>query len=191
MQAASAPYVSLFRPLFTTAFLIDDFLAECDFFQARAVLISSASSKTSMGPAYCLKQRRAGRPEIVGLTSTRNAAFVAGLGTYDRVVTYDGIGGLRAPQGAVVVDLAGGETTLRAIHTQLGDELKYSCRVRVDAMARRNAGDREFAGGATGGLLRPGSHQGTLVGLGARGLRETGRGHVGGVRCGCPALAQG
>src|SRR5262245_24985573 len=129
MPAASAPYVSLFRPLFTTSFLIDDFLAECDFFQARAVLITSASSKTSMGLAYCLKQRSAGRPEIVGLTSTRNAAFVAGLGTYDRVVTYDGIGRLRAPQGAVVVDLAGGETTLRAIHAQLGDELKYSCRV--------------------------------------------------------------
>jgi hypothetical protein len=129
MPAVSAPYVSLFRPLFTTSFLIDDFLAERDFFQARAVLITSASSKTSLGLAYCLKQRSAGRPEIVGLTSTRNAAFVAGLGTCDRVVTYDAIGGLRAPQGAVVVDLAGGETTLRAIHTELGDELKYSCRV--------------------------------------------------------------
>jgi hypothetical protein len=127
--AGSEPYVSLIRPLFTTSFLIDDFLAEHCFFQAGAVLITSASSKTSMGLAYCLKQRGQGRPEIVGLTSTANAAFVAGLGTYDRVLTYGDIGGLHAPRGAVVVDMAGGESTLRAIHAQLGDELKYSCRV--------------------------------------------------------------
>jgi hypothetical protein len=139
MPAGSEPYVSLIRPLFATAFLIDDFLAERAFFQAGTVLITSASSKTAMGLAYCLKQRGAGRPGIVGLTSPRNAAFVAGLGTYDRVVTYDAIAALGAPGGAVVVDMAGGEATLRAVHTRLGDDLKYSCRVgftqRHDAKA--------------------------------------------------------
>ena len=129
MPPGSEPYVSLIRPLFATSFLIDDFLADSGFFGANTVLITSASSKTSMGLAYCLKQRTAGRPEIVGLTSKGNAAFVAGLGTYDGVVTYDAIGGLRAPKGAVVVDMAGGEATLRAIHATLGDQLKYSCRV--------------------------------------------------------------
>lgn len=129
MPPGSEPYVSLVRPLFTTSFLIDDFLADQDFFGARMVLITSASSKTAMGLAHCLAQRGAGRPEIVGLTSKSNAAFVAGLGTYDRVVTYDAIGDLRAPEGAIVVDMAGGEATLRAIHTALGDDLKYSCRV--------------------------------------------------------------
>ena len=129
MPPGSEPYVSLFRPLFTTSYLIDDFLADSGFFGANTVLITSASSKTAMGLAHCLKQRSAGRPEIVGLTSKGNAAVVAGLGTYDDVVTYDAIGGLRAPQGAVVVDMAGGEATLRAIHATLGDDLKYSCRV--------------------------------------------------------------
>jgi hypothetical protein len=129
MPAGSEPYASLIRPLFTTSFLIDDFLADSGFFQAGTVLITSASSKTAMGLAYCLKQRGAGRPEIVGLTSPRNAAFVAGLGTYDRVVTYDAIAGLGAPGGAVVVDMAGGEATLRALHARLGDDLKYCCRV--------------------------------------------------------------
>lgn len=129
MPPGSEPYVSLVRPLFTTSFLIDDFLADNDFFGAKTVLITSASSKTAMGLAHCLKQQGAGRPEIVGLTSKGNAAFVAGLGTYDSVVTYDAIGGLRAPTGAVVVDMAGGEATLRAIHAALGDQLKYSCRV--------------------------------------------------------------
>lgn len=124
----SEPFVSLMRPLFTTSFLIDDFLADNAFFGAGQVLITSASSKTAMGLAHCLK-RRAQRPETVGLTSKPNAAFVAGLGTYDRVVTYDAIGTLRAPKGAVSVDMAGGEATLRAIHATLGDSLKYSCRV--------------------------------------------------------------
>ena len=129
MPPGSEPYVSLMRPLFTTSFLIDDFLADNGFFGASTVLITSASSKTAMGLAHCLKQRGADRPEIVGLTSQGNAAFVAGLGTYDRVETYDAIGNLRAPKGAVVVDMAGGEATLRAIHAALGDTLKYSCRV--------------------------------------------------------------
>jgi hypothetical protein len=123
------PYVSLFRPLFATSFLIDDFLAEHGFFGGKTVLITSASSKTAMGLAYCLKQRGADRPEIVGLTSKRNAGFVAGLGTYDRTVTYDAVGGPSAARGAVLVDIAGGEATLRAVHAALGDELKYSCRV--------------------------------------------------------------
>lgn len=123
------PYVSLVRPLFTTSFLIDDFLADNAFFGAGQVLITSASSKTAMGLAHCLKRRPQGRPEIVGLTSKGNAAFVDSLGTYDRVVTYDAIGMLKAPQGAVVVDMAGGEVTLRAVHATLGDSLKYSCRV--------------------------------------------------------------
>jgi hypothetical protein len=129
MPSGSEPYVSLMRPLFTTSFLIDDFLADSGFFGAQTVLVTSASSKTAMGLAHCLARRGAGRPEIVGLTSKANAAFVAGLGTYDRVVTYDAIGGLRAPNGAVVVDMAGGEATLRAVHATLGDDLKYSCRV--------------------------------------------------------------
>ncbi len=129
MPPGSESFVSLMRPLFTTSLLIDDFLAESDFFGAGTVLITSASSKTSIGLAYCLKQRGSGRPEIVGLTSQRNAAFVAGLGMYDGVMTYDAAGGLRAPGGAVVVDMAGGAATLRALHSALRDDVKYSCRV--------------------------------------------------------------
>jgi hypothetical protein len=129
MPAGSEPYVSLLRPLFTTSFLLDDFLADSGFFGAGSVLITSASSKTAIGLAHCLGRRGAGRPQIVGLTSKANAAFVAGLGTYDDVAIYDAIGGLRAPNGAVVVDMAGGAATLRAIHATLGEALRYSCRV--------------------------------------------------------------
>src|SRR5262249_33879135 len=66
----------LFRPLFATAFLIDDFLAGERFFGARSVVVSSASSKTSMALAFQLHQRGRDACEVVGLTSARNDAFV-------------------------------------------------------------------------------------------------------------------
>src|SRR5690606_8929868 len=54
----------LLRPLFTTAFLIDDLLAERGFFGARAIALSSASSKTAIGVAALLAARP-GRPYAV------------------------------------------------------------------------------------------------------------------------------
>jgi hypothetical protein len=49
----------LLRPLFITSWLIDDFLADNDFFGASVMLLSSASSKTAYGTAFQLAQRRA------------------------------------------------------------------------------------------------------------------------------------
>jgi hypothetical protein len=63
--------IALLRPLFSTSFLIDDFLADQGFFGARSVLLSSASSKTAYGTAFCLASRRGtpGAPRVIGLTS--------------------------------------------------------------------------------------------------------------------------
>jgi hypothetical protein len=72
----------LYRPLFTTSFLLDDFLDDQSFFGAESVVLTSASSKTALGLAWRLHARRRDRVEIVGLTSPRNRAFVAGLGCY-------------------------------------------------------------------------------------------------------------
>jgi hypothetical protein len=47
-------HIALFRPLFTTAFLLDDLLAEREGFGARRVVLSSASSKTALGLAHLL-----------------------------------------------------------------------------------------------------------------------------------------
>src|SRR5690348_3486758 len=41
-------YEALLRPLFMLSFLVDDFLDENDFFGARSVMLSSASSKTAI-----------------------------------------------------------------------------------------------------------------------------------------------
>jgi hypothetical protein len=117
---------SIFVPLFGTAFLLDDFLAEQKFFGAKAVVIASASAKTGFSLAHLLHQR--GEIETVGLTSSGNRAFVEGLGCYDRVLMYDEIGKLPT-RPAVLVDFAGNGKVRVAVHEHLGDNLKYSCAV--------------------------------------------------------------
>ena len=59
--------------------LIDDFLADSDFFGATTIVLSSASSKTAIIAAFMLAQREG--ISVVGLTSASNAAFVEGLGS--------------------------------------------------------------------------------------------------------------
>ena len=50
-------YQALLRPLFMLSFLVDDFLAENEFYGARRVMLSSASSKTAFGLAHLLHGR--------------------------------------------------------------------------------------------------------------------------------------
>jgi hypothetical protein len=119
--------VIVFWPLFMTAFLIDDFLAQNGFFGAKRVLLSSASSKTAFGTAFLLHAR--GGLEVAGLTSAGNRGFVEGLGCYDRVVTYSELTNLESEVATVFVDMAGNSGTLAAVHEHFGDGLKHSCRV--------------------------------------------------------------
>ena len=49
---------SLFRPLFSTSFLIDDFLADSEFYGGKQIVLTSASSKTAIGLAFLLSQRK-------------------------------------------------------------------------------------------------------------------------------------
>ena len=119
----------LLRPLFITSWLIDDFLADNSFYGAEAVLLSSASSKTAYGTAFCLAQRPAGeRPKIIGLTSPGNVAFCESLGCYDQIVTYDQLESLSATLPCTYVDMAGNAALRIRIHTHF-KELKYSCSV--------------------------------------------------------------
>ncbi|MGI8754263.1 MAG: DUF2855 family protein [Acidimicrobiales bacterium] len=108
----------LFRPLFMTDFVLDDWLADNDTFGAEVAVLSSASSKTAFGLAHLLA-RRAGGPEVVGLTSAGNVDFVDGLGVYDQVLTYDDIAALGADRPAVYIDMAGDTGVRLAVHTQM------------------------------------------------------------------------
>jgi hypothetical protein len=115
------------RGLFITSFLVDDFLDEHDGFGASTVLVTSASSRTSIALAHRLHARADVRS--VGLTSTRNAAFAESVGLYDQVLVYDDIEDLDASTAAVVVDMSGNADVLRRIHDHFGDRLTYSCRI--------------------------------------------------------------
>ncbi len=119
----------LLRPLFATSFLIDDFLADNDFFGAAAVILSSASSKTAYGTAFCLRHAGSRRAlEVIGLTSPANLAFVESLGVYDQVVAYQAVATLDAAS-AVYVDMSGSAAVRAGVHARFAERLKYSCAV--------------------------------------------------------------
>jgi hypothetical protein len=120
----------LLRPLFMTGFLIDDVLADQDFHGARAIVLSSASSKTAIGLASLLAGRAGRGYEVVGLTSPGNWSFVTSLGYYDRVVPYEAIADSLADDvPTVFVDMAGNGAVRDAVHRRCGDRLRYSCAV--------------------------------------------------------------
>jgi hypothetical protein len=121
---------ALLRPLFITSWLIDDFLADNDFFGATAdpaqpalLLLSSASSKTAYGTAFQLAQRKG--VEVVGLTSPGNVAFCKSLGCYNRVLTYDQLDQIAPDAPSIYVDFAGNAGFRKALHTHCRG-LKYS-----------------------------------------------------------------
>ena len=130
-RAALEAEQALLRPLFITSFLIDDMLADNSFFAACSVILSSASSKTAYGTAFCLAQRRssASAVKVIGLTSAANLAFTQGLGCYDEVLTYDDVDTLAPNETTVFVDFSGSAALRLRIHTRLADQLAYSCSV--------------------------------------------------------------
>jgi hypothetical protein len=116
----------LLRGLFLTSYLADDFLADHDLFGASQVVVVSASSKTAIAMAYQLRQRAG--VTVVGLTSQRNAGFVADLGLYDSVVTYDDLS-LLSVAPTVVVDMSGDNAVVVGVHRRLGDAVVHSMAV--------------------------------------------------------------
>jgi hypothetical protein len=117
----------IFRGLFMTSFLAEDFLREQNFFDAAQVLITSASSKTSIALAHCLRAYSTMR--VIGLTSDANVDFVNSVGEYHDVVTYGNVSALDGAVPTVVVDMAGNPEIVAGIHTHFGNSLQYSCSV--------------------------------------------------------------
>jgi uncharacterized protein DUF2855 len=116
----------LFRPLFLTAFLLEDFLAEGDLFGASAVLLTSASSKTAIGLASLLSASRRAPGGVIGLTSERNAGFVERLGCYDRVVLYENARSIPSETPVAIVDMAGNADLLTTLHRHFAEQVKVS-----------------------------------------------------------------
>ena len=118
-EPATEAVQMLFRPLFMTGFLLDDWLADNDFHAADVVVLSSASSKTAFGLAFLLTERD-DRPEVIGLTSPRNVDFVSDLEVYDRVLTYDDVDFLDPQEPTVYVDMAGDVGVRQDVHEHVG-----------------------------------------------------------------------
>jgi Protein of unknown function (DUF2855) len=120
-------YQALLRPLFMLSFLVDDYLCEHEFYGARSVMLSSASSKTAFGLAHLLHLRENIR--VIGLTSAANTDFVRSLGCYHEVVTYDDVTSLPASSPTALVDMAGNSDLRAKLHRHFGEQMKYSGRI--------------------------------------------------------------
>ena len=125
--------------------MLDDFLAEAGWFGADELMITSASSKTAIGLARQSRQH-AQHPQVVGLTSRNNADFVASLGWYDRVVTYDEVPAALGDGQPMLVDLAGNTALRAAVHAHFGDRLRYSCAIGTSHWDTFNPAERMPAG---------------------------------------------
>ena len=124
--SATDDAVLVFRGLFLTSYLLEDFLREHDNFGAQQAVITSASSKTSIALAHCLQ--RFSDLEVIGLTSHKNAEFTAGTGEYDTVVGYDDIASLPRAE-SVVVDMAGNPQVVADVHRALDGLVRHSSSV--------------------------------------------------------------
>lgn len=143
----------IFRPLIFTSILLDDYLADAErYFGADAVIISSASSKTSYGLAFMLARRQerrngSGRRDVIGLTAGRNVPFVEGLGLYDRTITYAGLESISANMPVVFVDVAGNAGTLTQVREHFGTNLKASILVGMSHWDKSQGGDLRLGEG--------------------------------------------
>ena len=106
---------ALLRPLFTTSFLIDDFLADNDYFGAQPVVLSSASSKTAYGTAFCIARRRGapgasgGRADLARPTPHSRASSAATT----RCSRYDDVAALPPTRRPRYVDMSGSAAVAR------------------------------------------------------------------------------
>ena len=115
----------LLRPLLLTSFLLDDFLQENGCFGAEQIILTSASSKTAYGTAFCLEQNDS--VALIGLTSGGNTDFVAQLGCYQQAVAYEDVEQLDASIPTLYVDFSGNVALRNRIHEHFKDSLVYDC----------------------------------------------------------------
>lgn len=158
----------LLRGLFMTSFLAEDFLMDSDLHGAEQIIVSSASSKTSIALGHVARTR--GRARVVGLTSARNRVFVESLGFYDDVILYDELERLPAAPG-VFVDMAGSTAVTRGVHERLGDALRYSMRIG-NTHWDEGGGDQTMPGVAPEFFFAPGQIKKRIEDWGPAGLQQ-------------------
>ncbi len=162
---------ALLRPLFVTSFLIDDFLADNDFFGASTLMLSSASSKTAYGTAFQLAGRKG--VEVIGLTSKANVDFCESLGCFHRVLTYEQLDQIASNTPCTYIDFAGNSSLRRSIHSRFAN-LKYSCSIggtHVDQLGMKGA-SKDIPGVRATLFFAPAQIKKRSADWGAAGLRD-------------------
>lgn len=135
----------IYRPLFTTSFVLDDYFSDQGFFGAEQIILSSASSKTAFGTAFMLQGRA---PNIIGMTSKRNQAFVEGLSLYDKVFSYEELSSIDPSLTTAYIDFSGNRSLLSEVHHRFGQQLVNSCGVGITHWAARAGEDPKSLPGA-------------------------------------------
>ena len=135
-QADQEDLLVLYRPLFFTSFMLADRLQDNGLFGAEVLALSSASSKTAYGTAFLLRGKA---PQVVGLTSAGNVAFVESLGCYDRVLPYDAIDQLSPAVPTAYLDFAGSTDVLARIRRHLDARLVYEAVVGITSQEQSGA----------------------------------------------------
>ncbi len=118
----------LLFPLHITSYCLWDYLKSRDWFNAKQIIIISASSKTSIGLAYGLNEDT-DAPKVVGMTGAKNAEFVDSLGLYHQVFPYQHLEQLDASLATVIVDMSGNAEQLQQIEQHLKGNLQHCIQV--------------------------------------------------------------
>ena len=123
--------VCVFKPLLVTAAMLAERIGSACGGGLGRVIMTSASSKTALLTAYCVRQLLGGDLLLIGLTSSSRVTRVSQLGMFDEVMSYEEINQLAPGEAGrdVVLDFSGAGDWLEQLHAQLADALLLSLRI--------------------------------------------------------------
>lgn len=145
----------LLFPLFTTSYVLFDYLEDNAYFGADQVVIGSASSKTAFGLADILHRLAKPKMRVIGLTSRGNLGFVESLGIYDEVRLYDDVAGLDPAIATAFVDMSGDGPLIAALHDHFRSQIRANIAVGITHWSAARA-HRPAHGAAPSFFFAPG-----------------------------------
>jgi Protein of unknown function (DUF2855) len=114
---------TVLRPIYPASFHAADVVTAKAGDGPLTLLLTSASSKVAIGTAHRL--RAAGNVRTVGLTSAPRVGVVSGLHLYDEVLDYRDQPAVGVDGPVALLDLAGDNALVTAIHQRFRDRLVY------------------------------------------------------------------
>ncbi|HMV42286.1 MAG TPA: DUF2855 family protein [Leptospiraceae bacterium] len=116
----------IYRPLFTTAFLIKEMILSNKIYNAKSILLTSASSKTGLALADLLfyNRNKDFSFDIIGLTSERNLNFIKNLEYFQNVFHYKKIDAI-PKEDVCIIDFSGNKNILSELNSHFGEKLKF------------------------------------------------------------------